>query len=117
MPDSLSDITYVGGGVQVGDDAYYYVDDVSLVPLDSLLAVPTIGTVEVDVYPNPATDFIRVESREKLHGVALLDVRGRLRQEGGLWRTDIVALPVGIYLVEATAEDGRRAVRKVVKGP
>jgi hypothetical protein len=53
MSDAMSDSVYVGNGTN-GDRAYYYIDDVSLVPLDSLLSVDDVGKTEiVSVFPKP----------------------------------------------------------------
>jgi hypothetical protein len=119
MSDAMSDSVYVGNGTN-GDRAYYYIDDVSLVPLDSLLAVENQETIEVDLYPNPASDYIALQSKEPLKAAWLSDISGRRlwpleRRTSSYWETDISGLPSGIYLIEATADDGRKAVRKVVK--
>ncbi|MBI1288763.1 MAG: T9SS type A sorting domain-containing protein [Flavobacteriales bacterium] len=122
FPDSLTDTTYVGQGTPGWTDAYYYIDDVSLIPLDSLLAVENQEAIEVDLYPNPASDHITLKSKKALKTAQLSDISGRRlwpmeRRSGIYWETDLGSLPNGIYLIQAITPDGRRAVRKVVKAP
>ena len=119
--DSNSDTLFVGnGGPLTWNKAYYYIDDVSLIPLDSLTSVNGHETVNIDVYPNPAQEQLTVQTKQSLQFVWLTDLSGRRlwtfeKRSRTRWETDLNGLPKGIYLIEATTEDGQRAVRKVVK--
>ena len=120
LPDSLSDTTFVGEGVIAGDKAYYYIDDVSLIPLDTLLSVSDYGLSEAMVYPNPASERVTLQSKVAFSNCWLTDVSGRrikaLRKESALeWETGLTDLPTGIYLVEFVTEDGIRGLEKIVK--
>jgi hypothetical protein len=58
LPDSLSDTLYLGPGDPAWDmkSAYYYIDDVSIIPLDSLLSADEhSGDPDraLSLYPNP----------------------------------------------------------------
>lgn len=103
--------------------------DAWLLKVDSLgCAYPncTVGVEEhkkdlkLLVYPNPATDNLRIESQTPLAQFNLTDLAGRpsiqqtLKQVQGDVSIDVSNLPSGIYLLEAMTQDGRRSVQKVV---
>jgi hypothetical protein len=77
-------------------------------------------TFQFSIYPNPATDNLRIESQTPLAEVKLTDLTGRVAWQETLRSTqrnkaiDISHLPSGIYLLEAFTKDGRRSVQKVV---
>lgn len=82
----------------------------------------SVGEVnfQFSIYPNPATDNLRLESQTPLVQVNLTDLAGRValqqtfRQTQDYVSVDVSGLPSGIYLLEAETEDGRRSVQKVV---
>ena len=108
--------------------AYYYIDDVYVVALDS---VPSgVGIHEVEelgftVFPNPATDVLRFRftdsSTRSSVGmtVRLLDMRGSevlvQRVTGQNATLSLQNIPSGLYFLEATNAEGRKRIRKVLK--
>jgi len=114
------------------DAARYFIDDVSVVP-DSVTGInepfgSAKGTLEV--WPNPAGKVLWFSVRDSrgrsslgMTGIRIrvLDAVGRKLEEQTLKRVqgdgsiDISALPTGIYFLELTDEEGRKAVRKFVK--
>lgn len=117
LPDSLSQITFVDSGAGYNyDRSYYYIDDVSVIALDTLSSIIEMGNLQFNVYPNPTTDAVQVKG----HGLAqarLFDMSGRevlrsfLPKIGGI---NISHLPLGLYLLEVTDKEGRKAVQKLV---
>ena len=128
MSDAMSDSVYVGNGTN-GDRAYYYIDDVSLIPLDSLLSVENHESIEVDIYPNPCVDVLNVELVDFSASVEMTvaDVNGKIVCANGdcfgrssLAMThqgliDVSAWPSGIYVLKGMDEKGRSFAVKVVK--
>ena len=122
LPDSLSQITFVDSGAGYGyDRSYYYIDDVSVIALDS---IPN-GIEEQDkengftVFPNPATDVLNIKSKMPMAALRLLDIRGRsllvVDVASDRQTINLNGIPSGVYLLEMTDQDGRRAVKKFVK--
>ena len=99
--------------------AYYYIDDVSVVAIDSIPSgVNETEGLALSVYPNPAQEFITISSGRGLSGLRLLDLSGRSLRVQPV-ASDRYTLPLqgigpGIYLLEATDRTGRVAVQKVV---
>lgn len=64
------------------------------------------------VYPNPSTDFVRVESDTPLR-VQLIDLSGRpvtdMLSFNGFAEIDLRALPAGFFLLRACDQQGRTA--------
>lgn len=98
----------------------YYLDDVSLVEDTTYHVGIQENNFQFSIYPNPATDNLRIESQTPLVQVKLTDLAGRtsvqqtFRQAQGDISIDVTSLPSGIYLLEAFTQDGRRSVQKVV---
>ena len=82
-------------------------------------------TLGFDVWPNPATDVVRFRvldpSASLRVTVRVLDAVGREVLHSsppgkeGLGEVDVQPLPTGIYFLELTGHEGKRAVRKFVK--
>jgi ELWxxDGT repeat protein len=78
---------------------------------------------EINVYPNPATDFIRIDliDNESFSGnLSLMDASGRsLRKaqaQAGetIIQLEISDLPKGVYIVRWVQSDGQAVTKKVV---
>jgi hypothetical protein len=102
--------------------AYYYIDDVSVVPLDGPVGVAPPGLPKVEgfsVYPNPAIETVNIDGKERLGHVQLVDIRGReLMAEavnGQRHTLDLSGVPEGIYLLQVTDAEGRRATQRFIK--
>lgn len=108
--------------------SYYYIDDVSVIALDSVpSSVAEIEELVFEVWPNPVKDALRFrvadvsEPQADAMTVRALDAMGRvvrnetLRTAQGNNTIDVSGLPRGIYILELTTDNGTRAVRKFVK--
>lgn len=116
--DGESGVVLLESGERI--HAYYYIDDVSVIALDSIPS--SIGEPErlsFSVFPNPATDVIRIVGVEQQRHLRLADLRGRevMTEEvsGHDHSLKIGHLPAGLYILEVTATDGRRATQRVIK--
>ncbi|MDP6908688.1 MAG: T9SS type A sorting domain-containing protein [Flavobacteriales bacterium] len=99
--------------------AYYYLDNVDIhKATQSEINGIVYHALGFSVYPNPTIGPLRIESKEQLTGGWITELNGRrvqaLKPSGINWEADVGRLASGIYLVEVYAEDGRKAVRKVV---
>ncbi|MCF8257716.1 MAG: T9SS type A sorting domain-containing protein [Flavobacteriales bacterium] len=100
--------------------AYYYIDDVSVIALDSIPnGVEEYGGLRFTVFPNPATDMVRIETRHDLGSVRLSDMLGRevygRAAQGRSHTLDLRHLPTGIYLLQVTDLQGHTSSQRVVK--
>ncbi len=105
------------------DHSYYYIDDVSVIALDSIpnsIAEPvTEPALSLTAWPNPATSLLHIRSGLPLARLRLLDLSGRAvhaqEAQGTTHTIPLHTLPAGLYLLEAEDTTGRKAVQRVVK--
>ncbi len=76
-------------------------------------------TLEFEIYPNPTTSIITVQTDIPLSQAWLTDLAGRrlmpLQPNSNQWQADLSQLPSGMYLIDVLTQEGRRGVRKVVR--
>ncbi len=79
----------------------------------------TLGTSSVTkkkfgIYPNPASDFIQIETDEKLKEVNIYSATGQKVKTSQLAKVNIQALQTGVYFVEIKTNSGS-VIYKIVK--
>ncbi|MDR4891061.1 MULTISPECIES: T9SS type A sorting domain-containing protein [unclassified Chryseobacterium] len=79
----------------------------------------TLGTSSVTkkkfgIYPNPASDFIQIETDEKLKEVNIYSATGQKVKTSQLAKVNIQALQTGVYFVEIKTNRGS-VIYKIVK--
>ncbi len=95
---------------------------------DALVArydIPTTGVIDLnrvkdfEVYPNPTTSTITLQTETPLSQAWLTELTGRrlmpLQPNGTQWQADLSQLPSGMYLIDVLTQEGRRGVKKVVR--
>ncbi|MBV6441832.1 MAG: hypothetical protein EPGJADBJ_03523 [Saprospiraceae bacterium] len=97
-----------GGGIYWGEGF----QQLWLAPAVATHAPDAIQAISIAVYPNPAGDYLRVESDTPLQ-VQLFDLAGRplsgLLSLNGSLQLDLSALPAGLFLLRAFEDNGRLA--------
>lgn len=72
---------------------------------------------ELKVFPNPATDYLYIRSKEKIIKTEIFNALGQLvRSNGEIKTIHIRDLPAGIYYLTITAENGKYR-QKFIKKP
>jgi hypothetical protein len=120
--DAESGVVFVGNGDHDFTHAYYYIDDVSVIALDSIpnsIAEPaTEPALTLTAWPNPATLLLHIRSGLPLARLRLLDLSGRAvhaqEAHGTTHTIPLHTLPAGLYLLEAEDTTGHKAVQRVV---
>lgn len=73
----------------------------------------------VDVYPNPVNDILHLDGITTQSQYNILSIIGIEVQQGSLKAgsnsVPIQSLPIGIYMVEVTNNEGRKTVTKIIK--
>lgn len=78
--DEESDTIHLNTGDISGWQAYYYIDDVSVIPVDTTIGIEDYKNSKVKVYPNPAHESFIIEYTEPIvEGIVfeIFDVAGR----------------------------------------
>lgn len=91
----------------------------------STVDLDQVSATKVTLYPNPATDFINIESNKQNRGITryeILDLNGKKRVSttssgsGSEKETIVVSsLPQGFYLLKSTGEDGKSSCNYFLK--
>lgn len=80
--------------------------------------VETEKTIEIEIYPNPFSDVININSAENISGITITKITGQIVLDQKLFgETTVNAehLPAGFYLVIIETDQGYRSIRKMVK--
>ena len=69
------------------------------------------------VYPNPSTDFININSFDKIDGYSIYDLTGRVvknsNPNSNNFRIDVTSLSKGVYLVKLNSGDKTSSVKLI----
>jgi hypothetical protein len=110
---------------QMTQDAYYYLDDVCLTT-DSLyaqnwttLSISNLSLDVITVSPNPASDFLHINSQNKIEKIEIFDFFGHLifsqqNFQSEEYVLDIEKINAGIYFVKIRTEFAE-TIKKMVK--
>lgn len=73
----------------------------------------------IQVYPNPTTSTITLQTETPLKQAWLTDLAGRrlmpMLPIGTQWEADLSTLPSGMYLIDVLTQEGKKGVSKVVR--
>src|SRR5690606_7752716 len=76
------------------------------------------NNITVNVYPNPTTDIVNIETEENLFNYVVYDINGREIQNGMFGNNNQVNLQnvnSGVYFIKVTTTQGSTATVKVIK--
>ncbi len=84
--------------------AYYYIDDVSVTFCDPSEIDENNLFYRINIYPNPASNFIDVETNLKEYSISVFDAMGKLIFKENMTqnktRIDVSDFPTGIYFIQ-----------------
>ena len=80
-----------------------------------LLSITNVRTTDVKIYPNPASDFVELETKEAIDKVEIYGINGELILSSSTKRTEIKSLKNGVYILKATLKNGQKFSHKIIK--
>jgi OOP family OmpA-OmpF porin len=121
IPENVDTLfQYYGNGVYP-NGAYYYIDDVSLIDLDSTLAVKkNEAMAQVVVFPNPASSVLNIKLNAAQQQYSITDIKGNTLMQNNISKQeqiqiDITELPSGFYVISFLNKQGYITRTKFVK--
>ncbi len=118
--DSVSDTVALNDSSSQWWNSYYYIDDVSVVAIDTTIGINEVENVKFEIYPNPAKEKLMVElaeGRVQITAIKFFDVTGRevltylmTTQKESI---DVSGFAAGVYtavLMEGGEVVGRRKI-------
>lgn len=96
--------------------------DSALTLLDSVIlsAKELKNELKVSIYPNPASSFVTIKSKELISDISILSLEGKLVKNELVnsakidYQMNITGLPNGVYLFKIKSIDGRTVSKKVI---
>lgn len=90
----------------------------STVRIELITGTDELGKMGINIFPNPASDVLNIESNDKELDVQLIDFTGKIIQvqtlRGVQKQVDLSKIPSGTYFLNVQ-KDGRKATFKVLK--
>jgi hypothetical protein len=85
------------------------------------MTAETEGTADAILFPNPATEFLTIESNDVLRAIRMTDINGALVQTVNVeatdteWTLSVKDLKAGVYFIEMENEEGILTRERFVK--
>lgn len=80
------------------------------------LHVKDVKTTDVNIYPNPTTDFVNIKSKEDVACMTLFSMDGRkLAEIYGENRISLSSYSAGVYFLHIVLKDGTTFKHKIIK--
>ncbi|WBV60148.1 T9SS type A sorting domain-containing protein [Chryseobacterium camelliae] len=73
-----------------------------------------VDTEIVNVYPNPASDFIKIDTKTKVLAWELYDISGKIVLKGNSDKIDVKSMTKGAYVLSVTIEKGIKVSKKII---
>ena len=92
-------------------------DNISLTVVRATNSVSDVNDFQFNIYPNPAKDIIGFQSELPLERVEIFSLTGSkvLSQTNNMKQVEVGNLAKGIYMLKASAADGKVATQKLIK--
>ncbi|MDR6459641.1 hypothetical protein J2786_002748 [Chryseobacterium vietnamense] len=83
---------------------------------NTTLNVKDIRTVDVNIYPNPTSDFVNVKSKVEVNSISIFNMEGRkLSETYKENRIDLSSYSAGVYFLNIVLKDGTTFKHKIIK--
>ena len=120
--DAMSNTNPLASGtVLVNNTTYYAVNVVGncrsaafAVTVTVTLGVNDFNSVSFVLYPNPADEFIKIDSTLELKSVEIYTIHGQKVLTSNQNQIDVAHLPAGVYMVQILDSDNNSATKKVI---
>jgi hypothetical protein len=92
-------------------------DNISLTVVQATASASDVNDFQFSIYPNPAKDVIGFQSELPLESVEIFSLTGSkvLSQSNNVEQVEVGNLAKGIYMLKASASDGKVATQKLIK--
>ncbi|ACU07362.1 hypothetical protein FIC_00910 [Flavobacteriaceae bacterium 3519-10] len=96
-------------------DSYGETEDYTL-KVDGTMSVGNTAAQELNIYPNPAHDFVNISGSAGIQQVLITDLSGKqVSSFAGKDKIDVSRLKAGVYMLTIRLQDGNNITRKLVK--
>jgi len=101
-------------------EADFFVAKLGATPCGTPVSTDKFNKLNVNVYPNPTTDIVNIETDEKLTTYKIFNesaqqIMGRGQIYEGKYQINLEELPSGVYFILIKTETGKATTLKVIK--
>lgn len=83
---------------------------------NTALNAKDIRTVDVNIYPNPTTDFVNVKSKAEVNSISVFNTEGRkLSETYNENKINLSSYSTGVYFIHIVLKDGTTFTHKIIK--
>lgn len=82
---------------------------------ERILTILENESSNLKIYPNPTTDYIQIETQERIEKVNIFNQEGKLIQTTSKSRFNLQGYPAGVYTISVQFENGKTETSKVLK--
>ncbi|WP_261511273.1 peptide-N-glycosidase F-related protein [Chryseobacterium paludis] len=83
---------------------------------NAVLNVSDVKTIDVNIYPNPTSDFVNIKSKADVASISLFSIDGKkLSENYNENRIDLSVYSIGIYFLNIVLKDGTTFKHKIIK--
>ncbi|MBA5792683.1 T9SS type A sorting domain-containing protein [Flavobacterium sp. xlx-214] len=96
----------------------FFVAKLAATPCGTSVSTTDFNNIKVNVYPNPTTDIVNIETEETLQSYEVYNVLGQQVQKdnfNGNNQVNLHGVTAGTYFIKVTTQQGSAATVKVVK--
>jgi Leucine-rich repeat (LRR) protein len=96
---------------------WIYIDEIASFSTDcSTLAIEDISMQNINIYPNPTTNLIKIKSNAIINKIELYDLMGKeVLSTKQTNQIDVSHLPSGIYLLKASIKNKNQIVKIIIE--
>jgi hypothetical protein len=87
------------------------------VKVKSTVEIGSLQNEEFKIYPNPAKDYVSIQTSEKVNEVYIFDIIGKIRLQSTSYngKIDVSALKRGIYVMQIITDKGTHTEKLIIK--
>jgi hypothetical protein len=87
------------------------------VKVKSTVEIGSLQNEEFKIYPNPAKDYVSIQTSEKVNEVYIFDIFGKIRLQSTSYngKIDVSALKRGIYVMQIITDKGTHTEKLIIK--
>lgn len=109
-----SETVYLAFVNNTEDGFILYLDDIHAWKEDPVSVNEIVAAIQVNVYPNPTTEIVNVETSAQLIQIELLSLNGDLMLSSKNASLNLSNYPVGVYFLKVVTEEGI-VVKRIIK--
>ena len=116
--DDIQKVTFTGGDMVLkttDSNETFALAAVGKLTFENATGIPVLPVAsEINLYPNPAVDYIRIDTSVEITSWSLFDLSGKSLKSGSDLQIPVIDLPAGFYFLKLDTANGS-VTKKIIK--